>query len=212
MARENQGLQIALIIFVTFTVGFSGATYWTYRLYDEQYNKTKSALDNVKKNGDLAAKNGKEIEDLKGLIGVPKTEDINAVFKDFDEDMKSYGGSYPEESRFYRPLLEKMAKTIKEKSNDLANVRAKLPLIEAAYKSREDAKESQVKEFQDAATKASQDLTGEQNKFKGERSRLNQEKSDLESEKLAAIKAKTELGTNLESMKQKYEQRSQENP
>ena len=114
MARENQGLQIALIIFVTLTVALGASTYWVYRLYDEQANKAKSAAADAKKSSDLAAKNANDANELKRIIGVPATEDVVAIGNTFKDDMKKFGAGYPEEDRYYRPLLEKMSKTIRE--------------------------------------------------------------------------------------------------
>ena len=42
MARENQGLQISLIVFVTLSLFLGVATYLLYRQYDEAAAKAKT--------------------------------------------------------------------------------------------------------------------------------------------------------------------------
>lgn len=180
MARENQGLQIALIVFVMLTVVFGATTYWTYRLYDEQAGKAKSAMDESMKNASQAAKNAKDAEELKRMIDVPKSDSIETIDGTFKDDMKKYGGAYPEDARFYRKMLEKMSDTINEKTAELATLKLKVPQLEAELKNRMENQELQVKQFKDSASKASQDLAGEQSKFKGERDRLTQEEAALQ--------------------------------
>ena len=134
MARENQGLQIALIIFVTLTVALGALTYWVYRLYDEQANKAKSALDDAANSSDLANKNANDANELKKWIGVAATENVEAIEKTFKDDMKKYGAGYPEGDRYYHPLLEKMSKTIKERNAELDDAKAKVPKLKDEYK------------------------------------------------------------------------------
>ena len=181
MARENQGLQIALIVFVMLTVVLGASTYWTYRLYDEQAGKAKSATEEARKNASQAIKNAKEAEELKRMIDVPKSDSIETVTGTFNDDMKKYGGAYPEDSRFYRKLVEKMSDTIDEKTAELATWKAKVPQLEAELKRRSENQELQVKQFKDSASKAGKDLADEQSKFKSERERLTQEEAALQS-------------------------------
>ena len=114
MARENQGLQIGLIVFVMLTIILGVTTYLFYRQYDEVATKAKSAAKESNKMPADARKNADEANELKRMIGVATSRERRSM-KDnlFTEDMKKFGSAYPEETRFYRPLLEKMAETIK---------------------------------------------------------------------------------------------------
>lgn len=181
MARENQGLQIALIVFVMLAVVLGATTYWTYRLYDEQAGKTKSAMEDAMKNRAQAGKNAKEAEELKRMIDVPKSDSIETITGTFKEDMKKFGGAYREDTRFYRKLLGKMSNTINEKNAELANWKAKVPQLEAKFKKRAEAQELQVKQFKESASKAGKDLASERSKFKSERDRIAQEEASLQS-------------------------------
>ena len=121
--------------------------------------------------------------------------------------MKNYGGAYPEEARFYRPLLEKMSKTIKERNAELADAKAEIPKLEDEYKKREEARDLQVKQFQDAAAKASQDLASEQSKFKGERDRITQDEAKLQADLQSARKTAAETIAKIEDKLQAAAQR-----
>jgi hypothetical protein len=207
MARENQGLQIALIIFVMLTVALGASTYWVYRLYDEQANKAKSAASDAMNANNLANKTAKDVEDLKRLIDVPKTDAIDVITNTFNDDMKSYGGAYPETARFYRPLLEKMAKTIREKNQELVVAADKVHILEAEYKKRQAEKDAQMKQFEERAAKAEQDKASEQSKYSNERDRITRDESKHLADLQAARKSFNENITKIEGKLQLAVQR-----
>ncbi len=96
--------------------------------------------------------------------------------------MKKYGASYPEVDHFYRPLLEKMAKTIDEKNPQLADAKTKLQKYENEFSVREANKQPQIDQFKQAADKATADLDSERGKFKSERDRLTQTETALKTD------------------------------
>ena len=107
MARESQGLQIALIIFVMLTIVLIVTTF----LYHSRYT---DALKQAKDNEQLAAqerrKTGeKEIEnaDLRRIIGLAEKSGVE-IREQFDKDMKAYGSNFPDEARFYSPILKRL--------------------------------------------------------------------------------------------------------
>ena len=172
MARENQGLQIALIIFVMLTIILGVTTYLFFRNYEEADIKAKDNLAQRDKATKLAVKNEDDANELKKKIGVPATDKVDAITTVFNDDMKKYGGSYPEEARFYRPLLEKMSKTIDEKNTALAAAKNDNQILEDKLKAFEASKQPQIDEFKKAADEASEDLTNERDKFKTDRDRI----------------------------------------
>lgn len=179
MARENQGLQIGLIIFVMLTIVLGVTTYLFFRQYEEATLKATTAAADLAKVSRVSAKNEDDANELKRLIGVQKTEKIETVSSTFQADMKKYGASYPDVDRFYRPLLEKMQKTIDAKSAALAEATTNLQKFDNDFHVREANKQPQIDQFKQAAEKASADLASEQGKFKSERDRLTQEEASL---------------------------------
>jgi hypothetical protein len=203
MARENQGLQIALIVFVMLTIILGVTTYLFFRQYEEasiKANKNATDLDKATK---LAAKNEEDVNTLKKLIGVAATEKVDAInTTTFNDDMKKYAGGYPEESRFYRPLLGKMANTIGERNSDLDIAKAKIAKLEADFATREAGKQPQIDDFKKAREEASKDLTAERGKFKSDRDRIAQDqiklKADLENARKDAAAALTKIEQQLQ--------------
>ena len=196
MARENQGLQIALIVSVMLTIILGGTTYYFYRQYDEANTKAvASAADAAKK--DTAAKDiGRELIDLKKkVIGVSETEKVDTIISTtFKDDMNKYAGSYPEEDRVYHRLLEKMQGTINDKNTELASTKLEAQRLADQIKVFEAAKQQQIDNFQKARDAASQDLANERTKFNTESERIHQDQSKLESD-MTAVRA-AEKDTN----------------
>jgi regulator of replication initiation timing len=203
MARENQGLQIGLIIFVMLTIILGVTTYLFFRQYEEATIKANNSAVELAKVTKLAAKNDEDANELKRLIGMAKTEKVDAITSTiFSADMKKYGASYPEVDRFYRPLLERMSKTIDEKNAALALVNTKLQKYENDFSVREAQKQPQIDQFKQAAEKASTDLDSERGKFKNERDRLTETETSLKTNLETAHKeieaSQTKLKDNMQ--------------
>jgi hypothetical protein len=203
MARENQGLQIALIIFVMLTIILGVTTYLFFRQYEEADIKAKNNLAEREKKAQLAVKNEDDANELKRLIGVAKTEKVDPIRDTiFKEDMNKYGGSYPEEVRFYRPLLEKMSKTIDEKNAALALADAKIQKLEEDFRVREASKQPQIDDFKKAAEEASKDLASERDKFNTDRKRITDEETKLKTD---LENARKEAAASLVKIEQKFQ-------
>ena len=90
MARESQGLQVLLIVFVMLAVVLGVTTYLYIKRADEA-TKAAAAANAAKQQAEKATEDmQKERDDLKRLIGFPErsTEEIQ---KQFAEDMQTYG-------------------------------------------------------------------------------------------------------------------------
>ena len=183
MARENQGLQIALIVFFMLAILLGVSTYWCYRLYEESSVKASDNLAKLEKATKLAAKNEEDVNELKRLIGLAKTEKVETL-KDttFKADMNKYGAGYAEVPNAYRPLMEKMQQTIDEKNAALALSDAKVQKLEEDFRIREASKQPQIDEFKQAAETANKDLSDERAKFNGDRDRLTQDEAKIQSD------------------------------
>ncbi len=186
MARENQGLQIALIVFVMLTIILGVTTYLFFRQWDEADTRAKTNLANQQKSASEAANFSKELDELKHMVGLAKQDKADASFAD---DMKKYGNGYPEVSHFYRPLLEKMQKTIDEGKDALAVAKTKIAKLEEDFRVREANKEPQMKTFEEERDKAKQELASEQDKLKSDRDRISQDAAKLNAELASTRKA-----------------------
>ncbi|MGO9111681.1 MAG: hypothetical protein ACLP9L_20845 [Thermoguttaceae bacterium] len=157
MARESQGLQVLLIVFVMLSVVLGVSLYLYVKKADEatklaaaadaRERDAKAAMDAMQKERDI----------LKTLIGFPerKTEEIQ---KQFADDMQTYGNEKNEADKagadkplfdpgtlFYSRLLASMNKVIQDRTDELITSRAQLADLETTFKNREAAKDDAIK-------------------------------------------------------------------
>jgi len=190
MARENQGLQIALIVFVVFAIILGVTTYIGFKNADEA-QRGKAAADTAMQKSEKDLGDSKtNIEELKRIIGVAKTESVASVQETFKKDMavEKYGAGFPDEVRFYHPILEKMQKTIGDLNDELTAAKADIPKLVAKHTAWEAARDEQLKQYLTEKDKAVQDLAALQAEYSTDRDRKNEEAKKMNDDLVAARK------------------------
>jgi hypothetical protein len=205
MARENQGLQIALIVSVMLTIVLAVTAFLFYRSYDEACTREKAQAKTADEKDKLAKTALEENNRLKQLLGVPVTEQMQAIDTLFKQDMESYGGTFPEEKRVYREVLKELAKTLQEKDASLASSQADLQKMKDDYKAREASKDPQIKQHEETASRASQDLAAERGKFKADADRIRADHAAVAAQLQKSQKEAADEKSNLETQVQQSE-------
>jgi predicted nuclease with TOPRIM domain len=200
MARENQDLQIALIVSVMLTIILGVATFLCYRKYTDTEKSYQTALaDGSKKSGE-ADKARDEVSRLKkDFIGVPDTTRVEELSTQFADDMKKYGGAYSQETQFYRPLVEKMFQTIQDKNKELVATKEENQQLTAKYEAREAGKDAQLKEFADQVKGLTQDLKAREETFSKERTQITDLDNNIREQLKTAQKDAATEKTTLEA-------------
>lgn len=170
MARENQGLQAAVIVlviaFLLMLVGLvlDHNAYKTQRALAES-NATardQAKQQEVKAQTDATA--------LKEMAGFAETDTMEAIREAFDAEM---GKLEPEaEGRKYRVVLGRMAEEIRKLVLNNATATEDVKKLKERLLAVETQKEEQVKKFEAEMEKARQDLASERQKFEGEYTRI----------------------------------------
>ena len=133
MARESQGLQVLLIVFIMLTVVL-GVTTFLYNKRGDEAAKSVTAerLATQQAEGEKKA-TAEENQVLKTLIGFPERSTIEEIKKQFAEDMQTYGSerkSDPDTDKSgalaYRRLLAGTYKVLQERTDELLHVKASL--------------------------------------------------------------------------------------
>ena len=91
MARENQGLHIALIIFVVLTVMLAISTFMCYRGWQNEAVKAKTANEQNGVSSQALREKQDECNQLKQVLGFADTETLEEITKAHAEDMQKYG-------------------------------------------------------------------------------------------------------------------------
>jgi hypothetical protein len=193
MARENQGLQIALILLVMAAIVLSVTTYLGFKSASDEFKAKQVAVTTGTKAENDARKYEGHIKILKKVIGAADAEAVDQIETKFGEDMKLYGAGYPEDSLFYRRLLEKMKRTIEEKNAALDAAKAEVPIVKDKYDDALKAKDVQLEKYKEAQQKANDDLATEQTTFQNAIRQKNDDADKIQGDLAAARKEITEI-------------------
>ncbi|HEV3340743.1 MAG TPA: hypothetical protein VG125_10320 [Pirellulales bacterium] len=178
-SSENQGLQIALIIFVMLTILLSVTTFMFFREYEEAVTKSKTDAENATKQQQAARDALAESETLRKFIGVSDAAKLEDVRATFEEDMKKFANTAPDESKFYRTALEHAHTSNESKTAEVIAARDTIQQEKDAREKVEKAKQEQVAAAEENARKAETDLAAAKKSFEEDRKRMNDDMADL---------------------------------
>jgi len=143
MARQNQGLQIALIVFVLLTLGLGVTTFFLAQQSNEAKQIAKDARKKSTALSDAFSTAKDENERLKKLMGFPPSMEFSEVNAEVNEDINTYAANFEGETRGYHQVVAYLHQTIQDKMNSvaeltdqLATLEAQIPAIEAAARSQ----------------------------------------------------------------------------
>ena len=192
-ARENQGLQIALIVFVTLTVLLSVTTFFFFRNYQTEQQKSKTAEESANKaTGDKTKAEG-DRDTLLEHIGLAKSDKIETANDTWDKDMKAYEPLLPaklaEDQKTYKKLTEGLAGVVRDRDVRLQKAVADLTNAKAEFDRKKTDYEQTIKKLADDQTKTVNDYLAERDKINKDLENLTLSKTQLEKEKTDKDKA-----------------------
>jgi hypothetical protein len=183
MARENQSLQIALIVFVILTLVLAGTTFLFYHQYDEAATRAKLEADKANTAQTAKSVADGQIKTLIGMITADQTLTVDKVQEQlFNADIKVFGQKYADEDHYYHPLVVTMQKAMDDKNGELDAAKKTNRDLDDKFKEREKAKDAQMKTLEEERQKAVSDRENEVAKFKTERTQLTEYQARLESQ------------------------------
>jgi hypothetical protein len=178
-ARENQGLQIALIIFVMLTIVLIVTTYMFFSKFQEERDKGKAL---VTENGKLtkdASDSRNDSEECKRTIGADSKDNQEAIKTKARKDFDTYGKSIPEANQNYRYLVEQLGAELKKANTRITEITANETKLSDKIKSDEADKQKEMEKYTQTVATTADDLVGVRKTFDTDRSALNKGKADL---------------------------------
>ena len=175
-ARENQGLQIALIIFVMLTIVLIVTTYMFFRSFSDERDKAKAL---TQQNSDMDSKMREAIDEssnYKALITSAQDESLDALREASKKELETLGEGLPESEQNYRGLVNRMAANLRKAEATNAELAAKVQELNDQLKTNGEAAQAQANQYTDQLTKTAADLENERKTFGADRSRITAEK------------------------------------
>jgi hypothetical protein len=178
-ANENQGLQIALIVFVMLTVLLIATTFLFFHKYDTQLEQSaKDQSDARKSQADLSRLQG-ELNDIKQLIGFAPEDAADKIRTDSETDWTKYADTLPKETRNYRAALGNLAQRVADVTKNLEVTQKAEQTLKDHNEVREEGNNKIVEEHVTVVTTTRDDISARTAKFQEDVQRLEKEKADL---------------------------------
>jgi ElaB/YqjD/DUF883 family membrane-anchored ribosome-binding protein len=169
MAKETQGLQIALIIFVILGIGLGVSTFMLYKKTEELTMKSKEDSNaRIIADGNCRAVQADKTELLR-IIGAAASDKLEAVTAESNKDFETYAGSIEATSRNYRKVLAYLNDELGKKNVALAEEQKKSQDLANKIAVFEQVKEPQITEAQAGQKAAIDDRDKEREKFNSDR-------------------------------------------
>ncbi|HEV3021669.1 MAG TPA: hypothetical protein VGX76_04355 [Pirellulales bacterium] len=193
-SSENQGLQIALIIFVMLTIILSVTTFVFFRQYEEASIKSAKDEEVAKKAVAEAAEKTGQVTRLQQILGVPESPKIADADALWQSDLNKYVTALPEDKRNYRSALEYLYGAYQSLDDKFTAKSAQYMLLEKEKEAIETAKNKLVEDAQGKQNLAEKQRDDAMQAFNDALATKNKHEQELEAE----LKAKEE---NIESLK-----------
>jgi len=187
-ARQDQGLQIALSVFIFLFVGTFVLWYLYFKSASELQQQLASTENDLTSERTRATEFQSDNQIYLKMMGFDELETRENVEKAFEEDMQRYGQTFEEDRRYYRDILS----YIYEENDKIAarEVAAKEQIkdLNERLLALESEKGKQVAEYEAQMKKAEQDVAGLSTQFKNDRAALEKTEAELK-ENLASQRA-----------------------
>lgn len=178
-ARQDQTLQIALIISALLIVTLGGFLIYVNRLRAEHLQQLASAKADKQQADSALRKNIDESNRLRTYIGYSPEEAFDGIEAKYNEEMATFGATLSEDIRSYRTVLASVFDENRRSSNEHQEAKEQIKGLSEKILALEAAKETQITKYQETLNKLKQDAASERNKFNEALADLEQKRGEL---------------------------------
>jgi hypothetical protein len=164
-ARENQGLQIALIIFVVLTIALAVSTFMFFSKFDEERNKIAEYEKKASEANKLANDYQSELKEVKTILGAAPADGLKAIQEAKEKDFKALGHGMGEDKQNYRALAMQLEKTLKEAQGNLIAAQEREKKLNDKIKVDETTKVKEVSTYKQSTEDRKTDYDEEREKL-----------------------------------------------
>jgi len=208
MSRENQGLQIALIIFAMLTVLLGVTAFVATRHYQDASGRAAAMLAQSLRSQRAAQERQDEVNHLKRIIGVSPTAKLSMVRQQFSDDTAAHAESFPEEDRCYRNVLLSQENVIRRQNAELDECRRRIQQWQARFERLEPSKQVQVTRHRAATEETEKDLADVLATSREHRKEMTDDNAAMQRAlveiRLEADRNKAEAAKQLEDLREQY--------
>ncbi len=164
-ARENQGLQIALIIFVMLTIVLSVTTFMFFRKLEEAELKEKAATAktaNALKNQTIAQE---EAIALKKIFGAGTRDSLKSIEDNAKENLRAFANNFKDTDQHYQQLVKYLHTELAAADSRFVDAKQREEQLKAKLAAEEKVKLAEIVQYKDSMDKSATDLSAERVTF-----------------------------------------------
>lgn len=192
-ARQDQTLQIFLIIFIFLFLVAAVFAYLGWRGYSDQFQKATGLETQLGEKSKQMGEQTTDLEDLKEKTGFGRSDNSADVKKGIDQDMVTYGGAVADEAnRNYRKVLVATAAELDQTAAREAKLKVDISDRDKKLLAVQAETNAQIQKHVAAQQTAEKDLASQSAAFTDFRTSLQKEQDELKK--------------NLEDQRTKYEE------
>ncbi|QDU56406.1 coiled-coil domain-containing protein [Aeoliella mucimassa] len=205
-ARQDQTLQIALIVFAIFFVVFAALTYWFWKQWSDAEQRLTASQQEVQTQRSTAGNLQADNETLRKQMGFDPFAEQGVVDEQFQGDVDQMLGTLPEAKRNYRDGLKQMYLENQQLASSQEVDKKKIKDLETKLREVETGHQAQITRLEADKAKIEQDAATQRNQFTQARAELDQSKKELASQitemEAAFDKKETDLQGQIDTLSQ----------
>jgi hypothetical protein len=208
--RENQGLQIAVILLVLFSVIMCVATYMLWSAKQKSDAALAAARSAQSESDQKFQSISIDNQRLKEMMGSDPSAPMVDIETAFTRDMELFGGTVAEEKRNYPFLPTFLMSEIRQRDENLKEERDRSAQLKTDMEALKTSTSAELAQVNAALAEKANQLIQETEKFNADRAALNQQMATMsqeyETDRDAWKEEKTKLETSVASLTKKNEQ------
>jgi hypothetical protein len=157
MSRQNQALQIAVVVFAMLAIVLGVTTFLSARRCEDLRMQAQASQESAASSQTLAEQARGEAGELKGFIGFPAANSLQTVREQVAQDMYSCAAALPEGCRSYRAALWSLHDVAQDLGGEVSQQRGEIKSLAASLDGREDARKAQIREQEKAVVQSGKD-------------------------------------------------------
>ncbi len=178
-SRDNQTLQISVISLAIVVILLFVFLVLTNNAKKTAETKAASSATSFQNATAAQSKLQSEANRYKVWMGFQEADNLETLQKLFEEDMQSLGGTFDENSRFYRTLLQNISEENHKLTQSEGNAKNEAKSLKQRMLALAKEHEGQVAEFRQTIETVSTDRASERTKFKELSEQIVKEKEEI---------------------------------
>ncbi|HEX4144556.1 MAG TPA: hypothetical protein VHY91_13700 [Pirellulales bacterium] len=171
-ARENQGLQIALIVCAMLVIGLGVFAFVLNNNSKDEALRTASAESKAKAASDTLTKAVEEMGQLKLLMGYGARDEVPTILANYKKDVESYAATMRESEQNYRNIVSQLATELQKQSALLVDAELRNEQMQSDFNNKEKSNLAEIEKYKAGLNQSKEELEQERSNFNEARDKL----------------------------------------